>query len=298
MIPTLQSEYVAKVLAERGQLASTQANYMLTRMNLAGITGRDLDAARTALRLQVSAESCNRIMNEVRSFLQWARKTERIVISKDTIADCLPPFPEEKRKLELPDQSQIRRMLELVLAHKRNRTAHIRQVCMSLFAGLRPGEVETLQPSNITSKYMHITDTKTGVERHAYFTHSAVLKPTMLRIAADPETLASKGRHFLPVAFERAGWTDCTRNTLRKLCESYCACSGQFTEYDMIQQFGHSQLVSLQHYRDRRILDVIKPGDCIEEWMGIADLVPELKKAVIGTQTTPSTPISVVSLQA
>ena len=282
---TLIQEYATKVEAERGKLASQQARYMLARLNLAGVTGRELDAARTALRAQVSANSANRIITEARSFLHWARKTERLSIERNAIDDCLGFYPAEKLKVELPTQKQLRKLIELVLSAKRYRTDNARIVSLCLFAGLRPGEAETLEPRHIVPKFIHVKHPKTGVERHAYYTHSAVLKPLGLRLAALPQLLASNGRHFLPVAFRQAGWASDTRNTLRKLCVSYCACSGRFSEYEMAQQFGHSSVVSMQYYRDRGILDVIKPGDCIEEWMGIADLAPELRKAVIGTQT-------------
>jgi integrase len=285
---TLIQEYATKIESERGKLAAQQARYMLTRLNLTGVTGRELDAARTALRAQVSANSANRIITEARSFLHWARKTERLSIERNAIDDCLGFYPAEKIKVELPTQEQLRKLIELVLSAKRYRTDNARFVSLCLFAGLRPGEAETLEPRHIVPKFIHVKHPKTGVERHAYYTHSAVLKPLGLRLAALPQLLASHGRHFLPVAFRQAGWASDTRNTLRKLCVSYYACSGRFSEYEMAQQFGHSSVVSMQYYRDRSILDVIRPGDCIEEWMGIEDMAADLRKAAIGTPILPS----------
>lgn len=278
-IAQAQGDYIAKVAQERGDRAATQARYMLAKLGLHGTTGRDLDNARTRLRGELSASSVNRIMAEARGFLQWARKTERLMVDKHSITDCLEWYPVEHRKLTLPSQEQIRTLLQTVLGYKRHRKAHVRLVTLCLFAGLRPGEAETLEHGDVTRNYLHLKRTKTQRERHAYFTHSRVLPYWLVRRDEAQPLMPTKARGWLLDALERCGWGSDGRNVLRKLCVTYCACSGTFSEYQMTQQFGHSRIVSMEHYRDRQVLDCIKPGDCIEDWMGVADLVPALREA-------------------
>lgn len=276
MLTQWQDEYAAKVESERGKRAASQARYMLRRMGLSETTGRHMDEARTRLKGEVSANAANRIMAETRSFLGWLRKTGRVYIARDDIHDCLEPFKVERVMVDLPNQAAIRAACLETMNSGRYTRDNVRLLTLCLFAGLRPGEAEGVDHGNVQPRYIHLRRTKTGVERHAYYDHSRVLSAWLHRRVQNEPVMATKARNSLLAALGRAGWTQDTRNTLRKLCVSYCACSGRFSEYQMVQQFGHTQVVSMAHYRDRQVLEAIKPGECIEEWMGIADLIPQL----------------------
>jgi integrase len=278
--------YLAKIETERGRTAAVQAKYFLKDLP-EDLSARGLDAWRTELKgnSAMAASSINRKLTAVRGFLQWLASTERAELSKSAIRDNLGFFGEQKRKVTLPDQASVHRLVELAIARPgRHGVAYCRFVALGLFAGLRPGEIEALTAADLPAgrDYLHVKRTKTGVERHAYFKHSAVLMNCVPDLRGVGGSIVTSGaRDWFTSAAEHAGMGKVSRNVLRKLCASHLACSGQFSEYMLMQTLGHNTATSIAHYRDPEILSTIRQGDTIEQWMGLEDLNEALSQRIL-----------------
>jgi len=277
---TIIEPYIAKTLSERGVRAATQTRYMLSRWDQS-VEPAAVDEWRTKLRTAASPATVNRIMTCVRSLLSWASRTRRIVLD-EAVLKILTPFRVERHMIELPTQASISNLLRaLTDDNKRFASEHRLFVACCLFAGLRPGEVCNLQRSDVHDGYLRVRPGKTGVERHAYYRHSSTLCKLFgsMDKARNPEAALVR-KHYVP-RFVRtkvdAGWpADDGANVLRKLCASYMACSGRFSEYELMQQLGHTSAVSIRHYRDPRVLSCIHSGDTIEQWMGVGAMAAVL----------------------
>lgn len=270
---SIVTEYIDKVSTERSGRAASQARYFLADLP-DNLTPRALDAWRTSLfGGPLAPLSLNRKFAEVRSFLRWAADTERIEGDADKLVKVLKPARADTGKVNLPTQAQVGELLTLAVEYPGKRgVAACRMVCLCLYAGLRPGEAEKLTADDlpIAGRYMHIKRTKTGADRHAYYNQSTVLSTVLpiLRNNVDGRLVPRATASWFSAAATQAGWSCARRNVLRKLCASYLACSGKFSEFALMQQFGHSTVVSVQHYRDPTIFEVIRAGTTIEQWMG------------------------------
>lgn len=281
--------YLAKIETERGRTAAVQAKYFLKDLP-EDLSARGLDAWRTELKgnSAMAASSINRKLTAVRGFLHWLATTERAELSKSAIRDNLGFFGEQKRKVTLPDQASVHRLVELAIARPgRHGVAYCRFVALGLYAGLRPGEIEALTFADAPDgrQFLHVLRSKTGVERHSYYKQSTVLKLCMPKLCKEnpqewPVT-TSGARDWFTSAAEHAGMGQVSRNVLRKLHASYMACSGKFSEYELMQHLGHNTATSIAHYRDPEILSTIRPGDTIEEWMGTEDLNEALSQRIL-----------------
>lgn len=284
----LATEYTAKVATERSPLAASQAKYLLKDLP-SELTPRSLDAWRTSLRLgKLSPLSINRKLTEARSFLLWAAKTDRISLEASKIRDVLTFYRTDTKKVEIPGQDAIAALVKLALDKPGvYGQSYCLTTCLGLFVGLRPGEIEAAMTADLPAgkSYIHVKRTKTGAERHAYYSHSSVLSLVMpeLRKRDGPLVRSGAGNWFAAAAAQ-AGWPSTKRNMMRKVCASYLACSGKFSEYELMQQLGHTSAVSLKHYRDPSVLESINPGTTVEAWMGLNDLVQPLIARILEGQ--------------
>ena len=275
-----RTEYLDKVATESGPIALRQYRYFLGALP-DDVSPKGLDKWRTGLcASDLEPSSINRKLTAVRRFLYWLSRTEQIPTSATAIRDNLANFRAHKKRTDLPGQDAIRALLEAALQRPGKKgIAYTRFVCIGLFAGLRPGEITSLTARSLPEykSYIQVTKTKTGIDRHVYYRHSQVLNAVLPKLRTWAGTLVDSGAiGWFTLAARDAGWGEASkRNTLRKLCVSYCACSRAFTEYELALQFGHSAQVSMDHYRDKSILDTINPGSTIEHWMGLPDGMAE-----------------------
>lgn len=283
MSPNFVTEYLERVKVERGATAAKQSRYML-RMLPATITPRALDNWRTGLRAGALApSSINRILSETKTFLLWLIRTERISADANKLKDVLCHYRVEHPKPVLPGPERVRTLLERALGVNGSRGRNlVLAINLGLFAGLRPGEIDALQGPDIQSQpYLHIRHTKTGTARHAWYRHSQVLCRVLPELKTVGKLVRGWDARFCKLA-RAVGWEPAERNVLRKLAASYMACSGVFSEYELMQTIGHTTTVSIQHYRDPAVFSVIQPGGCIEQWMGVGDLSSKMAKVIIG----------------
>ena len=279
--------YVAKVESERSRLASQQARYFLADLP-ASLDARTLDTWRTSLKAgKLSPLSINRKLTEARSFLLWLSRTDRLAMEASKIRDVLTFYRADSKKVDIPGQDAIAALIRLALDKPGTfGQSYCLSVSLGLFAGLRPGEIEAVTAADLPEgkAYIQVRKTKTGRDRHAYYKHSAVLSIVLpeLRKRAEGNLVKSGGGNWFAAAAAQAGWSNVKRNMMRKICATYMACSGRFSEYELTSQLGHTSAVSIKHYRDPSVLDTINPGTTIEDWMGVADLVQPLVARILG----------------
>lgn len=278
----LQS-YLAKIEAESSHRAAVQAKYFLKDIP-DNLTAQALDEYRTQVRASgLAATSVNRKLSAVRSYLLWLQRTERIDLGRSAIKDNLGHYRTERKKIGLPEPKSVHRLVELALDRPgKYGVAYCRFIALGLFAGLRPGEIEALTGDDLPrgKQYIHVKRTKTGVERHAYYSQSAVLSRCLPDMRGMDNIVQSGARDWFAAAAVEAGMGKQSRNVLRKLHCSYMACSGQYSEYWLMQHLGHTTATSIKHYRDPEVLEWIKPGTTIEVWMGLGDLTDALVERI------------------
>jgi len=285
MTPDMQT-YLDKVSAERGRRAAVQTRYFLKELP-SDLSPKSLDALRTSLKASpLSPSSVNRKLNAIRAYLIWLSSTERANLSKRAIRDNLGFYRERRKKVTLPPRHAVKKLLRLAIRRPgRHGMAYCSFMALGLFAGLRPGEIEAANTTDIPEgkQYIHVKHTKTDIERHAYFRHSTVLAIALPRLTEfDGPIVSSGAKDWFPLAAAEAGMGRVGRNVLRKLHASYMAASGKFSEYDLMQHLGHTSATSIKFYRDPEVMDSIQPGDSIEEWMGVSDLNDALIDRILG----------------
>lgn len=279
-------EYITRVEAERGHTAAGQVRYLLKTLP-AEPTPRNLDDWRTSLTsTDKSPATVNRKMAEARSYLQWATNTERLALDVDKALKVLKGCRNERKLVVLPSQDAISALLQRAIAKRSGLgSSYCLALSLGLFAGLRPGEIEALEAAHlpIGKGYAHILHTKTGAERHVYWAHSAVLSAVMpnLRANVQGKLCASAAETWFGPNALACGWPGTSRNLMRKTCASYLACSGRFSEYELLQALGHTSVVSIQHYRSPDVLGVIRQGETIEAWMGVEHLIAPLIERIL-----------------
>ena len=268
------SEYLDKVNTERGRLAASQARYFLKGLP-SDLSPRSLDAWRTELKAgSLAPSSINRKLSECRSFLLWAARTERLDVDKAAVRDNLAFYRVATNKVSLPSQPQIKCLLRSLIDYngRYNRDYAI-WAALCLFTGMRPGEAEMVSVDDFPQHkdYARVCF-KTGATRHVYYKQSTTLSRIMPELRKSKGKLTRSGaREWFKLAAGTCEWPNTDRNTLRKLFASYMACSGRYSEYELMQQLGHTSTVSIRNYRDPDVLDSIRPGACVEAWMDVVD---------------------------
>lgn len=274
-------------LGEEGRLENSSIN-------------RFLDAARAAVNFMIDKRYINFDSREVGRMLKHYAKANRkpVILDRDELLRIIDALRRreaggEKARIRRhvtrgPRAGTVQEFEQSVVRQRRLLTPYF---ALALLTGCRPGELEALRADDIrlSQGNLLVHASKTNTEREIPLHDSPLLRElvTSLKLRAAGGLLVGKVKRDrvtrLAVSARVKLYEDelgvtrshVNRQMLRRTTVAHVAAGSPEGEGLLQFRFGHTQAVSIQHYR-RALHGIRERGDTVEAWLGIADELREL----------------------